>query len=329
MNPAYAYANLQPTGSHYMAFPVEEKISNKKIMPLDGMGKDVGLMREQWTLPSDHLPIGITLLGTKPLNIASWNVLNKEYMHYILDDYAGLNKSILSDENNVIRSNGLTERDLHVVNIVVGELLGSNQYPRDVLALHECSQAFIECLKEKLPSNVDLIMSTKNEKDQSIMLYNKERFNCLENKIQSGLYSDRPKRPLMNILLEDKENKALYRCLTSHLPWIPNGPAPKELAVYIQEQLEHLSSDNEMMIMMGDLNRTEKDIERIFIESGLSHFQQISPYSTYIPFHNDGTYTRSACFDHFFIFANKGIPVIANSPDEVLEGLSILANKLQ
>jgi len=39
-----------------------------KEMPLDGMGTDVGLLREQWTLPSDRLPIGVTFPGNEPMS---------------------------------------------------------------------------------------------------------------------------------------------------------------------------------------------------------------------------------------------------------------------
>lgn len=305
-----------------------EQIINHKTMNLEGMGMDVGLLREQWTLPSDHLPIGITLPGDRPVNIASWNVLNSEYIKHAIADHSGLNKSTLTVENNVITDDGLTERDQHVINLILNELLApTKQHSRDIIALQECGQAFVHHLKESLPSHMHLIPAAERESDQSVIIYNKERFNCISTEVSAGVFTDRPKRTIMNVLLQDKESDELYRCLTAHLPWIPEGPAAKQLGTYLKGQM--IAQDLETMILMGDLNKTEIAIEHSFRDSGLNDFQQISPYSTFIPFFLDGTYTRSTCFDHFFIFANKYVPVEVNTPDEVLDGLSTLANKLQ
>src|ERR1700733_12939794 len=88
----------------------EEKTLYKKVPFFEGMGVDVGCLRCDWTLPSDHLPIGITLLGVDSINIASWNVLNNEYLKYVIGDYQGLNGSTITDENKKISDEGLTLR---------------------------------------------------------------------------------------------------------------------------------------------------------------------------------------------------------------------------
>lgn len=323
MNGLGHYSSTAEIGSSL--YYTHEEVDNHKEMSIEGMGIDVGLLREQWTLPSDHLPIGITLAG---INIASWNVLNTEYIKYAIADHSGLNKSTLTLENNIIHIDGLTERDQHVLNLILGEMLVHTQHSRDIIALQECGKAFVHHLKAILPPHMALIPAAEHETDQSVIIYNTENFNCLNIEVLAGLFTDRPKRTIMNILLQEKKSKKLYRFLTAHLPWIPDGPAAKQLADYLKDQLSKNSMDQETMVLMGDLNKTEKAIERSFLDSGLNDFQQISPYSTFIPFFLDGTYTRSACFDHFFIFANHHVKVEVNSPDEVLDGLNTLANKL-
>jgi predicted kinase/endonuclease/exonuclease/phosphatase family metal-dependent hydrolase len=305
-----------------------EQIPNHRKMSIEGMGIDVGLLREQWTLPSDHLPIGIRIItfNNKILNIASWNVLNTEYIKYAIADHSGLNNSTLTIENTIIESDGLTQREQHVIDLILNGLLALNEHFRDIIALQECGQAFVSHLRKNLPQHIALITAAEHESDQSVMLYNTERFDCRSIDIKAGIFTDRPKRTIMNVLFEDKESKTLYRCLTAHLPWIPNGPAATQLASYVKEQTK--SINNETIILMGDMNKTELAIAQSFNDVGISNFQQFSPYSTFIPFFLDGTYTRSACFDHIFIFSNVPVRAQANSPDEVLDGLSILAHKL-
>lgn len=290
-----------------------EKIHNHKLPFFVGMGNDVGILGKAWTFPSDHLPIGITL--SHSIHIASWNVLNTIYVKHVIENYQGLNNSTITEENVLLSDDGFTVREHHIINLIQ-QMISSHTNPRSVIALQECGLTFVKHLKESLPSYIKLIHSAENESDQSIILYNSDVFDCDDIKVKSGIFSDRPKRTVMDILFKEKITQEQLRCVTAHLPWVPNGSGPKELAEYLKEQIHA----HETLIVMGDMNRTEVEIDSSFRENCLTNFQQISPYPTFIPFYTDGLYTQSADFDHFFIFGNKVAK--ANAPDQVLPTLS-------
>ena len=54
------------------------------------MGCYVGEMQEQWTFPSDHIPIGMTDNG---IHMMAWNVLDSQAMHWVTENSQGLSHS--------------------------------------------------------------------------------------------------------------------------------------------------------------------------------------------------------------------------------------------
>jgi|GEM_PF-2765614 len=100
----------------------------------------VNELHAQWQFPSDHLPVGIEVDGVK---IISWNVLNNAYMEWVTTkDSQGLNGSMISDLDKVVRPNGLTQRDLVVIDMVA-----SMMHSGDVVALQECGLPFLAPFK--------------------------------------------------------------------------------------------------------------------------------------------------------------------------------------
>lgn len=290
-----------------------------------GMGKEVGILGRKWSFPSDHLPIGFTVGNS--IHFTSWNVLNSIYVNHVLENYQGLNPSTLTEENICLIDNEkLTVRDKHNAELIT-QMFTSCLYPRTVVALQECGLPFIHHLQSVLPSYIKMITSSDSAQDQTILLYNSERLDCLEEQIIPSPFRDKPLRTIINALFADKNSQESYRCLSAHLPYQPNSPAPQELGSHIAQQLSAISTAApQALIVMGDMNRTEISIREALQQSGLTHFQQISPYPTFIPFQLDGTYTQSADFDHAFIFGD--VAAKALSPEEVLPGLSAMTQLL-
>lgn len=303
----------------------EESIPNHKKPFFEGMGVDVGLLREKWTLPSDHLPIGLIFPGKAPVRVASWNVLNSGYMKFVQGDYQGLVGSTITLEDKALGVDGFTIREQHVIDLIL-EMLKDPNNSHNVIALQECGQTFLNHLNQSLPAHIQLIYTDETAKDQSVFLYDTSRFDCTEVTIKKGIFSDRPERAALNMQLQDKVTGEYLRCVTAHLPWIPDGSGAKELAAYLLEQQSSLR-ENETLVVMGDMNRTETEIEHSFIEAGLVG-QQISPYCTYIPYLKDGVYTQTADVDHCIVLGHRKGQARAALPDEVLPGLNALVKLL-
>ncbi len=287
-----------------------------------GMGADVGIMREKWTHPSDHLPIGVTLQGQSPIHIATWNILADIYMKHVMDDYQGLMGSAITTEHEKVTEEGITLRNQHLIDHIL-QMLTDKDRPRGVIALQECGKTFIQHLKKSLAPHFKLSLAGESEEDQIAMIYNSNIFDLVEKNGQQGVFSDKPSRGILNLLLKQKDTGELIRCITVHLPWVLQGPATQELSAYILEQ-KRVQKEGETMVVMGDMNRTEVEIFESLKELG--DFQQISPYPTMIPYLKDGIYTQSADFDHIFVFGERR--ALANAPNEVLERLNILVERL-
>lgn len=328
---------MNPTTSSQYTYPAEikdfycrnvlqkESIPNHKEPFFEGMGVDVGLLRGMWTLPSDHVPVGLILSGEEQICIVSWNVLNSGYMKFVLGDYQGLVGSVITEEDISLGEDGFTIREQHVIDLIL-KMLNSPNTSKDVIALQECGQIFLNHLRQSLPQHMQIIYTDENAKDQSVFLYNTRVFECEEVTIKKGIFSDRPERAALNVQLRSKMTGEFLRCITAHLPWIPDGSGAKELAAYLLEQQSLLRND-ETLVVMGDMNRTEIEIEQSFKEVGLFG-QQISPYCTYIPYLKDGVYTQTADVDHLFVFGQREGQARATLPDEIFPELEALVKTL-
>lgn len=93
------------------------------------------------------------------LNIASWNVLNAEYMSWVIEKNSqGLSRSLIAKEHIYINGSKLTIRDLHVIECVKS-MLSHPTHPCSIICLQECSQAFNEAEETLagLQETVDLL----------------------------------------------------------------------------------------------------------------------------------------------------------------------------
>jgi hypothetical protein len=130
-----------------------------------------------WDFPSDHLPIGTKFIhsGIGSICVLSWNMLNKNYMKWIIKNQQGLNGSyITATHDKKLKDSHLDEREFSCLELLA---LYVKEKSFDFLCLQEVSND----VYKKLQSIGDYsILKSKNERDLQIILYNSKRFTCLD-----------------------------------------------------------------------------------------------------------------------------------------------------
>ncbi len=265
----------------------------------------VGELHEQWQFPSDHLPVGVEVDGVK---IISWNVLNNAYMEWVTTkDSQGLNGSMISDLDKVVKPNGLTQRDLVVVDMVA-TMMNSGH----VVALQECGAPFLEALHERLPSNWQMVKSFETPRtDQDVILFNKSRLNYLpgQSEVTKDSYLSAPGRPIQNVLFSKTGNEQNLRIINAHIPGDPTLPVKEEFAKYVHSA----HRNNQITVALGDNNFERDEMVCAYESAGFLDFSLHSPWKTNIdPY---GKYSKA--IDHILVAGAGSSRDLA--PDEVLQ----------
>ena len=128
------------------------------------------------------------------LHFVSWNVLDAEYMSWVTEKNSqGLSRSMIADEHVYIGDSKLTVRDQHVADLIL-QTISHPTHPRSILSLQECSEPFITELRSRLPAHFEII-SNHGE----AVLMDRRRFELLEAKAVTGIFSDAPYKTLQDI----------------------------------------------------------------------------------------------------------------------------------
>jgi endonuclease/exonuclease/phosphatase family metal-dependent hydrolase len=253
----------------------------------------VGELHEKWRFPSDHLPVGIEVNG---IRIISWNVLNNAYMEWVTDkDSQGLNGSLISELDIPIQENGLTKRD-----VFVAEMIQTMMAKGQIVALQECSEPFLEYLKQNLPSQWDLVRSFDTvKKDQDVILYNTAQLAyCSESsETTNTAYPSVPGRPLQNVYFSRYEGGSDLRIINAHIPGDPTLPGREEFAEYVYKQHQQ----GLVTIALGDNNFERDEMIDAYRKAGFTDFSIHSPWKT-----NIDPYTKeSKAIDHLFVMGDE------------------------
>ncbi len=279
------------------------------------MGAHVGELQEKWQFPSDHLPIGMTL---ENVNFVSWNVLDGDYMSWVLEkDSQGLKRSMIGEEHVYIGDSKLTVRDRHVVDLIV-DMIDHPTHPRTILSLQECSEPFREELRSRIPAHFELIPS-----HGETLLVDRRIFEVVSSKEVTGIFSREPKRTVQDVTLRRVETGQLVRLVNVHLPGDPTHPGRFEFAQYVAKTFDSAVTT----IAMGDTNFNELEMQEAMQSAFADHspFALYSPYCTNIaPFVFD-----SKAIDHFFVYSPEASPVRLSAPDDILRNLSDTVALLQ
>lgn len=291
------------------------------------MGTFVGELQEKWRFPSDHLPIGMTF---ENLNIASWNVLDAQYMNWVTENSQGLSRSMIIEEhyysNDSDRKAKLTVRDRHVAKMIVD--MYKNYQPFSIIALQECSQPLLEELRsmqkdkrfhdDMRPLNFEII----SNKGETILL-DRSRFDLIKVKEVTGIFSAEPHRTVQEILVRRLDNGELLRLINVHLPGDPSKPGPSDFAAYLKRTFDPTLP----AVVMGDMNFNELEMA----DAMAGAFRNQSPFSIYSPYcTNISPYTfKSKAIDHFFVYSPSSSSVTLKNPDQVIDGLAPIVSLLQ
>ena len=136
---------------------VEVVVVNK----LGGFSRPVSTaLQERWTFPSDHPPIGAsisTCCGLKvDINLASWNVLNQNYMKYIKKNTQGLERSRIAEISEAERQEAIYMK--------VARMLIHPEKPKHVVCLQECWPQLLEFFRRMLPEQFELLTTGEQGK---------------------------------------------------------------------------------------------------------------------------------------------------------------------
>lgn len=282
---------------------------------LQPMGTYVNELQEKWQFPSDHLPIGMTFDN---LNIVSWNVLDAEYMSWVIEKNSqGLSRSMIADEHVYIGDSKLTIRDKHVADLTL-QMISHPTHPRDLLCLQECSSTFVEELRSKLPVHFEIIKG----REETIVL-NRNRFEIISKKEVPGLYTDEPQDTFIDVVLRRLDNGQNLRILNAHIPGDPTKPARFEFTKYLENTFDPALTT----IAMGDMNFNELEMSDAIRQAfpGNPPFYLYAPYCTNIA----PIALQSKAIDHFLVYSPNRVPVILNRPNEIMPGLGAIAAVLQ
>lgn len=266
----------------------------------------VGELQEKWTMPSDHLPIGISVSdGKDPFSVVSWNVLNTEYMHWIYENGQGLGQSILTQENRPINEGGFTLREQHVVDALLQMVHSS----KDLICLQECSERFIQELERQMPPSIKILRaSNEPAMNQNVVLYDEKKFQFVEKAWHADAIPSDPARPLMEVVLEKEGIR--YRLFNAHLRCDSAKSQRFELAQFVKKR----QNPGEATLVLGDFNVEQAQMTEAFASQAMIPF---SPYKTTV-----SPELHSKAVDHIFIdrggnFLQAG----AIEANELLNGL--------
>lgn len=224
----------------------------------------VGKMGEKWQFPSDHLPIGVEVDGE--FEVISWNVMNNCYMEWVkTKDSQGLNGSLLTDLDVQVNSNGLTKRDL----LIVDMLKTMTDKPKSgLITLQECGEPFLKALEESLPKNWHIARSfDQTRKDQEVVLFNDSYVSYEKTLSETPLdaYPSIKRRQLAQAVFKKVTDGKTLRIFNAHIPGDPTLPGPEEYANYVSR----FFSKDEVTIALGDCNFERDRMIDSFEQAGL------------------------------------------------------------
>lgn len=268
----------------------------------------VGELQEKWQFPSDHLPIGITL---DSLHIVSWNVLDTKHIRWVTEKNSqGLSHSMIADEHVFIENSDLTLRDKHVVELIL-QMIAHPTHPKSILALQESGGPFLGELREKLPSDFEIVGS-----GELAFLFDTRIFEIFSNKEIFDIFKNEPQRAIQDITLRRLDNGQLLRFINAHIPGDPTKPALLEFAHFLASSFDSSFTT----IAMGDMNFTEVQMGDVLNKA----FNNSPPFSLYSPYCTNISpdIFISKAIDHFFLYSNEKLLPFVNHPNEILAGLA-------
>ncbi|MCE5316073.1 MAG: hypothetical protein LLG04_01745 [Parachlamydia sp.] len=283
----------------------------------------IGELGSAWEFPSDHLPVAATFGN---VHIASWNILNKNYLFHINENTQGLRDSAIMRDHQPIDSTSLTLRERIVLQQIL-EMISHPTHPRSLIALEETHPDVLNALKEELPGNWAIATPPGQPQSQDIYLYNKEIFEIVA--VDAAKYTPDNYKTIFSLTLREKATGETFRFIQSH---IPGGPvdSPVAVAKYAKEAMRQF--DPSLTIaLMGDMNQSPAVIEKALAgaakEAGLP-FQPYAHLPIAYPSHVN-TRLEASWIDNFFVYSPRINVQATNEPSELSSAVAPAVTVLQ
>lgn len=239
----------------------------------------VGELGAQWTLGSDHLPVGGTI-GS--VHFAMWNILNTSALHHILGNGQGLRDSFIMTANIPLQGN-LTLRESVIINQIF-EMLQHPTHPRSLLALQETSENVYLKLQESLPPNLQLLPPDVNDlRNGDIFIFDSGIFDFVDFKCtQYKNEQSKHGKTYMTLTLLEKGTQILYKFVQSH---VPGGPEVNSLPARIELANAVMSDYNSeaVSVVVGDMNRSPDYFIKHFESAAVEHDFESQPFEIMWP----------------------------------------------
>lgn len=240
----------------------------------------VGELGAQWTLGSDHLPVG-GRIGS--IHFGIWNILDRSALHYIESNTQGLRDSAILLNNIPMDNNRLSLRESIILDQIF-QMLHHSSHPRSLLALQETSADVYEELQKQLPENLQLIPdSVEDLKHGDVFVYDTSIFEFVD--IQCAHYKITPREDgntYMTLTLREKNTQRIYRFVQSH---VPGGPDERSLPARV-ELADAVIGDYDLeaiTIVIGDMNRPPQELIDLFEVAALRHGLVEQPFEILLP----------------------------------------------
>lgn len=322
-------------------------------------------LHEKWQFPSDHLPVGTILkiqVGdeVKEVTIISWNVLNKETIHWIEKDSQGLKGSMIDVLNRnpsqlYPENPNLTQREDLVIAYLQKVMA---DHPNLILALQECHPSFTKALVQSLPPHMKPVVPTIDAKDQNIILYNETL--CSDVTVTKAFPFTKPfskenstnRLPTANVALDiaftERDTGKKIQFINCHIPGdiTPGAPGCNEFADHVLEQT--MKNKDHLVIAAGDMNFGMKKLQLAFAQeaekrgisspfknaAGQDYYTNICPKDTKYPPEDEHTNELDPkLIDHIWIneevLINEEITSRPMSPKEILPASEAPADLLK
>jgi hypothetical protein len=263
------------------------------------------------------------------VQIAFWNILNKNYLGHILENTQGLrDSSIMSDNYPVDGLSGITMRELISIEMIMA-MINHPTHPRSMVALEEAHPDVISYLKENLPKNWAISTPPSQPSSQDVFLYDKKVFELIG--VRAVKYNENQPKSIFTLTLMERSTGEIFRFVQSHIPGGPNSDAGCKK--FAEEALKKYHSE-ETTILMGDMNAPPSIIQAALKKASMNAGIDVQPYHYVAIDHPShvNTHLEASWIDNFFIYRKPKMPGMvlpSNNPEELHGSLAPIVDLMQ
>jgi hypothetical protein len=244
-------------------------------------------------------------LADASVSIASWNVLNTAFMHWIYKNEQGLRGSAITT-GDVPAGNGLTRREVAVVALVECLLFGGCRR-HDVVCLQEVGAAVYRGLRSmRRAAEVQFLPSCDDPhaKDRGLVIFDPARLSVVSSQVR--MYSTHDGKYAQWVKFAVGSKRLPLCVVSTHCPW---GNGKRELAGWLAATAAACSP----CVVIGDMNNGSQEMAAI-CPPGAGIVSLPPTYRTHI-----NAQSFAVDYDNTLVCAPATTTITAQSPKEVID----------